>query len=180
MIHDEVKISMPDCPFCVISRRSLVTRALGAAVALGTGAGLLFADKAIAQTPGVTSEQLGQGTMDFSEVVNGPADFYTLKITFQPHTVIDWHIHPGPVYGIINAGTLTNTYDLLGCKAQFGAGAAVYIPKGLTHQDRNDGDSILEVISTFIVAAGSPLRVPTDNVPAGVSCGGASTAMPPS
>jgi quercetin dioxygenase-like cupin family protein len=139
----------------------------------------MFAGRAAAQTDGVTSEQLAQGSMDWSEFVNGPADFYTLKLMFQPHTFIDWHIHPGPVFGIVTAGTLTDVYDQLGCKASFGPGAAVYIPRGLTHQDRNDGSEILEVTTTFIVPSGSPLRVPTDKVPAGASCGPSFTTMPP-
>jgi quercetin dioxygenase-like cupin family protein len=164
-----VVVSMADCPFCVISRRSLVTRALGAALAVGAGTRFAFAQKAIAQVPGLTSEQLAKGSVDYSEFVDGPADFYTLKLTFAPGSYIPWHTHPGPVWGIINSGTLTAYYDTLGCQTAFPTGTAVYVPRGLTHEEHNDGAGVLEVISTFILPAGSPTRIPAD-APIGGVC----------
>jgi quercetin dioxygenase-like cupin family protein len=162
---------MANCPFCVITRRNLVRSAMGSALALATGS-LALASRAVAQeVPGLTSEQLAHGTADFSQYVDGPADFYTIRLTFAPGAFIDWHTHPGPVFGIVTAGTLTDVYDQLGCKTSFGPGAAVYIPRGLTHQDRNDGKEALVVMATFIVPAGSVLRLPADNIPAGAPCG---------
>lgn len=162
---------MADCPFCTISRRGLMAKAFGGALALGVAGHLAGITPARAQAQtGLVSEQLAEGHTEYSEFVGGPADFYTLKITFDPGTVIDWHMHPGPVFAMITAGTLTNPYDLTGCKASFGTGSAVYVPGGTIHQDRNDGADQLVVFSTFIVPAGSALRVP-EAAPASSTCG---------
>jgi quercetin dioxygenase-like cupin family protein len=112
---------------------------------------------------------LAKGSVDYSEFVDGPADFYTLKLTFAPGSHIPWHTHPGPVWGIINSGTLTAYYDTLGCQTDFPTGTAVYVPRGLTHEEHNDGANVLEVISTFILPAGSPTRLPAD-APVGGVC----------
>ena len=159
---------MAECPFC-ISRRGLVTRALGGALALGVAGRLAPAGTVKAQAPQLVSDLLGQGHTDYSDVVGGPADFYTYRLTFQPGTVIAWHIHPGPVYAVVNSGTLTVHYDSAGCQTDYPIGSAVTLPRNLTHEDHNDGTDVLEVISTFLMPAGSPLRVSVD-APIGSAC----------
>jgi quercetin dioxygenase-like cupin family protein len=160
---------MADCPVCM-TRRGFVTRAFATVLGLGVTAQLLDAGTVRAQVPGLVSDQLAKGYADYSEFVDGPADFLTRKLTFAPGTFIPWHTHPGPVWGIVNSGTLTAHYDLQGCVTEFGTGGAIYVPRGLTHEEHNDGTDVLEVVSTFILPAGSPTRIPAAP-PSGSACG---------
>lgn len=162
---------MADCPFCV-SRRTFVTRTLGAGLALGLVSKLT--SKALAQGspnqgPEVTSEELAVAHIDYSAFVDGPADFHTVKITFPAGALITWHRHPGPVFAEVISGTLTNHYDTLGCEKLWPAGTAVYIPRDLIHDDANESNEELVVMSTFIVPAASPLRIPVET-PQGSKC----------
>jgi quercetin dioxygenase-like cupin family protein len=162
---------MADCPFC-ISRRSFVSKVMG--TALVTGLAVKSVRAAVAQTnpsdgPQVASEQLAKAHTEYSPFVDGPADFYTNRLTFPPGAVVDWHRHPGPVFAEVISGTLTNHYDTLGCLRRFVPGEAVYVPRDLIHVDANEGSVPLVVLSTFIVPADSPLRIPVD-VPAGSRC----------
>jgi quercetin dioxygenase-like cupin family protein len=158
-----------DCPIC-LTRRGFVSRAIATVIGAGITAQLLRAERVQAQAvAGLASDQLGKGSLDFSDFIGGPSDLLTLKLTFQPGTVIPWHIHPGPVWGIVNSGTLTAHYDESGCKADFPAGGALYVPRGTIHEEHNDGADLLEVISTFILPAGSAVRLPA-NAPSRVVC----------
>ncbi len=87
---------MADCPFC-ITRRGFVTKAFGTALAAGLS--VKVAGKVVAQTqpdpgPQLVSELLARGSTPFSPFVDGPADFYTMKLTFPPGTLVTWHRHP--------------------------------------------------------------------------------------
>src|SRR5438094_9042772 len=93
-----------DCPHCAISRRSLLRGALGTALTLGTGARV---GQVEAQGIEPVVEPLAHGHADFSELVDGPAEVYTYRITLPPGAVIPWHTQPGPVFGLMNAGELT-------------------------------------------------------------------------
>jgi quercetin dioxygenase-like cupin family protein len=157
-----------NCPVC-LTRRGLLVR--GAATILGAGitAQLIRSEKIYAQTSGLTSDQLGRAGLAYSDFMKGPADLVTLNLTFQPGTVIDWHIHPGPVWGIINSGTLTAHYDQSGCLTAFPSGTALYVPAGTIHEEANDGTDLLQVVSTCILPPGSPERRPAD-APTRVVC----------
>ena len=132
------------------------------------------AGKVVAQTPPdqgpqLIQELLARGSTEFSPFVDGPADFITVKLTLPPGTIVAWHRHPGPVFAEVISGTLTNHYDTLGCLKRFPAGAAVYVPRDQIHDDANEGSDVLVLISTFVVPAGSPPRIPVDT-PVGSKC----------
>ncbi len=112
-----------------------------------------------AQGEGITSEVLGQGHADYAEALDGPADVVTARVTLAPGASLDWHTHPGPVTGVITKGTLT-VHQADGCTAVYPAGAAVFVPRDFTHFERNEAGEPLEFIATFVVPAGSPLRIP--------------------
>jgi quercetin dioxygenase-like cupin family protein len=116
--------------------------------------------RAAAQTPEPSVELLAHGRADFSELIGGPAEIYTSKIILPVGAVIPWHTHPGPVFGVINAGALTVYEDAAGCATTYEAGAAVFVPLGMTHEEHNDGGETLELIATYVVPEGSPLRLP--------------------
>jgi hypothetical protein len=46
----------------------------------------------------------------------------------------------------------------------------VVIPRGTTHEEHNEGDTLLEIVATFVVPAGAPLRLPAEG-PAELTCG---------
>src|SRR5690242_20506968 len=140
---------MDSSPLCV-SRRALVLGLVG----LGVGAG-----RTLAQAPEPVVEVLGRGRTDFAEAVGGPAELVAAKVTLPPGAVIPWHTHPGPVQGVMTAGALT-VYGADGCKAVYGAGAAVFIASGTTHEERNEGSQPLELVANYVVPEGAPLRLP--------------------
>src|ERR1043166_7407085 len=121
-----------DCPHCTVSRRSLLRGGLGTAVTLALGS---RSDGTEAQGIDPVVEPIAHGQLDYSEFVDGPAEVYTYRITLPPGAVIPWHTHPGPVFGVINAGELTVYQDQQGCSTTYGAGAAVFVPRGMTHEE---------------------------------------------
>jgi quercetin dioxygenase-like cupin family protein len=155
-----------DCPHCTVSRRGLLRGALGTAVTLALGSRI---GQAEAQGIEPVVEPLAHGHMDFSDFVDGPAEVYTYRITLPPGAIIPWHTHPGPVFGVINAGELTIYQDLVGCATTYGAGAAVFVPLGMTHEEHNEGAGPLELVATYVVPEGSPIRVPAQP-PGGAAC----------
>jgi quercetin dioxygenase-like cupin family protein len=135
---------------CGTSRRAFI---------LGTLSMVLVAGSARAQTPEPVIEPLGRGRTDHLDLVGGPAEIITVKITLPPGAVIAWHTHPGPVFGIVNAGELT-VYQADGCTTAFGRGAAVFVEPGVTHEEHNEGTQPVELVATYAVPEGSPIRVP--------------------
>ena len=121
------------------------------ALALGLGA-------AHAQTPGLTAQTLAQGTAAYDPVIGGPADVAVVSITLAPGSGTGWHRHAGRVWGVITRGTLTITeHD--GCHLTYPAGAVrVEIPNDV-HEGRNEGAEPLEMIVTYVIAAGQPLAI---------------------
>lgn len=157
---------MLNCP-CTQSRRTFLGRAVGAALAVGLAGRV---GSALAQQePEITSETLARGTVGYSEFVDGPAEIVTPRILFPPGSFLPWHTHPGPVFGVVNSGQLTVYYDTAGCIRDFAAGEAVYVPRGTTHEEHNEGTDVLEVVSTFVVPVNTPLRLPAA-VPDGIAC----------
>ena len=135
---------------CCLTRRAFVLGTLGTALVAGA---------ARAQSPEPVAETLARGRVDYSDLLGGPAEVLTLRITLPPKTALTWHIHPGPVQGIVTAGELT-VYHPDGCKNTYGPGMAVLIDGGALHEDHNDGLVPLEVVSTFLLPEGAPVRVP--------------------
>jgi oxalate decarboxylase/phosphoglucose isomerase-like protein (cupin superfamily) len=57
----------------------------------------------------------------------------------------------------------------MSCWTTYGPGAAVFVPVGMTHEEHNDGASTVELIATYVVPEGSPLRLPA-TPPTGAAC----------
>ena len=121
------------------------------ALTLGIGA-------ARAQTPGLTVQVLAQGTAEYDPIIGGPADVAVVSITLAPGSGTGWHRHAGRVWGVITRGTLTITeHD--GCHLTYPTGAVrVEIPNDV-HEGRNLGAEPLEMIVTYVIAAGQPLSI---------------------
>lgn len=72
---------------------------------------------------------------------------------------IDWHIHPGPTFGIVTGGTLTIIDD--DCVGHvYAAGEAFVAPRN-PHTARNFSDSQVTVRATFLLPHTSPATAPT-------------------
>ena len=142
----------------VRTRRQVWTRVVvGMALALTFGAA-----RAEAQTPGVTVETLGRGTVAYSDVVDGPADIVVARIVLEPGVGTGWHLHYGPVWGVVNRGTLT-IHEPSGCTSVYPTGTVrVEVPDDV-HEGRNEGAEPVELMVTYLIPAGQP---PSSEVPA--------------
>ncbi len=110
-----------------------------------------------AQIPGVTAEELARGRMDHAEAIGGPAEVVTAKVTLQPGSSIGWHTHPGPVTFAVTAGELA-WYGHDGCRTPYPAGSAGIVEPGEAHDEGNEGAQAVELVATYLVPAGAPLR----------------------
>lgn len=118
--------------------------------------------------PAPTVEEVARGRTDFHEAFGGPAELITLRVTLPPGGVIPWHLHPGPVQAVIISGDLT-IYQSDGCTAQYHAGDATFLPAGTVHEEHNDGALPIELLVSYLVPEGTPVRVPAE-APASGGC----------
>ena len=134
-------------------------RWLRAMLMLGVVGTWLVTGKGVqAQGPGVTSEVLARGQADYAEVIGGPAEVIVAVVTLEPGASIGWHRHAGPVTGVVTRGELT-WYGADGCPTVYPAGAAAFVAPDQVHDERNEGTEPLELVVTYVVPAGSPLRL---------------------
>lgn len=85
-----------------------------------------------------------------------------LVVAVGGHT--GWHSHPGPVFVTVEQGTFR--YQLADCTyTDYGPGAT-FIDRGgdHVHIGRNVGANDVHLSVTYLVPAGSPLRVEADEV----------------
>ena len=114
----------------------------------------------------ITTVQVAKGTIAHYEPFNGPAEVSIRKNTFQPGDTGPWHYHPGPVYVILTAGTVT-VIEGCGDVKQYSSGDAFYEPAGGVHQVTNQGTVPVEFYTTGVVPVGQPTRIVVD----GPRCG---------
>jgi quercetin dioxygenase-like cupin family protein len=141
------------------------------AVALSIAvAGSVFASHA---PGGVTAVPLARGTLSEQVKVNlgdikiqtkGPVDVATLQVTFaKGGGSAGWHIHPGPVFVVIQSGALSVwTEDCE--KTVYGVGSTFFEmgPEASMLVKNESADTDAVVIGTFIVPPGAtPLTITT-------------------
>jgi quercetin dioxygenase-like cupin family protein len=143
-----------------LSRRGFCCALVGAALTSGVAPVTPRGPERVAraQGPGVTTEVLARGRADYAEALDGPAEVITIQAALEPGASLPWHLHPGPVTAVITKGALS-IYQADGCKVEYAAGDAVFVPRGMVHFERNEGAEVLEFVATFVVPPGSPLRV---------------------
>jgi quercetin dioxygenase-like cupin family protein len=134
-------------------------RLLAAAAATATLSSLTPVAPAAA-TPGVdvASELLSQGEFD-------GRDYVTRQITIQPGGSTGWHWHPGQVYGVIRAGTLTHYAADCSVDGTYPTGSSITEPSGANHVHvgRNLGPDPLVMWVNYVVPAGGPLATDAPN-----------------
>ena len=89
----------------------------------------------------------------------GPIDVVQQSLTLQPGGHSGWHGHAGPVLVVVKSGTVTDyEWDDPDCTPEtYGAGQAI-VDTGSGHDARNDGAVAAEVVVTYLLPPGAPLR----------------------
>ncbi|TPG31916.1 cupin domain-containing protein [Mycolicibacterium hodleri] len=107
---------------------------------------------------GLQAETLSQATVDGH-------DYVTKEITIAPGGSTGWHWHPGRVFGVIRAGTLT--HDVADCSVDgvYPAGSPITEASGAdnVHIGRNLGPDPVVLWVIYIDLAGDPLSVDVPN-----------------
>jgi quercetin dioxygenase-like cupin family protein len=145
--------------------------ALAASIAI---AGTVFASHppplgttAIVLARGTLAEKVKVNVGDIKIQTKGPVDIATLQVTFpKGGGSAGWHIHPGPVFVVIQSGELSvwdddcvkNTYGVGETFFEFGPEMSMLVKN-------EDSDTDAVVIGTFIVPVGAmPLTIRTDHL----------------
>ena len=109
---------------------------------------------------------LGRIAVGDPAVSCGPArncDVVVQTLTFHPGGTSGWHSHPGLVSVVVRSGAVTR-YEAsrLGhCSSQRYSAGQAFLEVGPDHVAlvRNEGTQAAEVIATYIIPAGAPLRL---------------------
>ncbi len=132
--------------------RSLVPAAVACAA--------LFPVPVASATPsvGVEARILAQSTSDGQ-------DFVTKELTIAPGGSTGWHWHPGQVYGVIRAGTLTHYGSDCAIDGVYPTGGTITEQSGpgYVHLGRNLGPDPLVMWVGYIDPAGSAQANPVPN-----------------
>ena len=91
----------------------------------------------------------------------GRSDARVVHFRVTPGGFFGWHTHPGPVFVMITAGTLTY-YDSDDPTngVDYGAGTGfVDQGGGHVHDARNEGDIDVELVAFFLTPQGTPIRI---------------------
>jgi quercetin dioxygenase-like cupin family protein len=88
----------------------------------------------------------------------GLSDARVVHFTVAPGADFGWHTHPGPVFVMVTAGTLTyyDAHDTVDYEAGQGF---VDEGGGHVHSARNDGDDDVEFVAFFLTPQGTALRI---------------------
>lgn len=86
------------------------------------------------------------------------ADIATVKFTIAPHGYFGWHRHGGPIWVVIEQGTLTlYDTDIPGCVRTYGPGTAFLEVDNHVHNARNEGAVPVVAVGTFMLPQGAAL-----------------------
>jgi quercetin dioxygenase-like cupin family protein len=101
--------------------------------------------------PGVTARLISQTT------VNG-TDYTLREITVPPGQSTGWHYHDGPLYGVVNQGTLSHFDSTCASDGVYPTGSAIQEPAGAgnVHIGRNLGDTPLVLTVLYVLPHGAP------------------------
>jgi quercetin dioxygenase-like cupin family protein len=91
------------------------------------------------------------------------AELVCAEVTLAPGASTGWHYHDGPLLAAVRAGTLTQ-FDAAGLTTVRRAGECFVEPAGPDHLHvgHNLGLEPVELLVTYVVPPGCPLRVDVD------------------
>jgi mannose-6-phosphate isomerase-like protein (cupin superfamily) len=121
----------------------------------------------VVSVPGSAWASPGDGVeaITFAHSSLNGKDYITKQITIAPGGTTGWHYHPGQVFGVVKAGTLTH-YDG-GCSVDgvYNVNDPVVegSGEGYVHEGRNEGTVPMMMWVLYIDPAGSPLAVDAPN-----------------
>jgi quercetin dioxygenase-like cupin family protein len=153
-------------------RRSHLVRATALALA-----GILASVGVVVATPGAgaVGTTFARGTLEAGLKIHTPAlkistrqdvDVVAQTITIAPGGHTGWHTHPGPVFVVIQAGTLTY-YDAddPACSPSDYAAGDSFVDEGGHHSHiaRNEGSTDVVLYATYLLPVGAPLRTDADD-----------------
>lgn len=127
----------------------------------------LTAALGVVVAPGSASASPGEGVdaVTMSQASLNGKDYISKEITIAPGGTTGWHYHPGQLFGVVKAGTLTH-YDS-GCTIDgvYDAGDPITERSGpgYVHEGRNEGAVPLVLWVLYIDPAGSPPAVDMPN-----------------
>ena len=100
-------------------------------------------------------------TPDFTAVVKtrGPSDGRVVLVTIAPGGNTGWHSHPGIVFALVQAGTLTLYHDDFVPEVYPAGTGFVEEPGGGAHIAVNEGDTDLEMYVFYLLPKGAPRRI---------------------
>ena len=138
-------------------RRRRGLRRTGLALVGAAGAAL-----AAATAYSAVSQVIAVGTMDYAELIDGPATVTMRTLTIAPGEVLGWHHHPGAgAFTVVTSGVL-NIEDGCGGEAVYTAGQAFLEPPNRVHRGKNLTGEPVVTAQTFIVPQGAGTTVATD------------------
>ena len=100
-------------------------------------------------------------TYELELKTNGLSDARVVHFSVAPGGYFGWHTHPGPVFVMITAGTLTyyDSHDSAN-GVHYAAGTGFVDPGGgHVHDARNEGDVNVEIVAFFLTPQGTPIRI---------------------
>jgi quercetin dioxygenase-like cupin family protein len=102
--------------------------------------------------------KIGGDTDGVKIKTNGLWESRVVKFRIAPGGHTGWHSHPGPVFVMITAGTMT-LEQADGSTAVYPAGAGFVEEPGHVNIGRNEGNSDLELVAFFLTPQGTPIRI---------------------
>ncbi|HEY3394949.1 MAG TPA: cupin domain-containing protein [Lacipirellulaceae bacterium] len=110
---------------------------------------------------GATDIKIENDTYELELKTKGLSDARVVHFKVAPGGYFGWHTHPGPVFVMVTAGTLTY-YDsdapTTGVDYYAGSGF-VDQGGGHVHDARNEGDIDVELVAFFLTPAGTSIRI---------------------
>ena len=133
----------------------------------------LVAAKSVVATPssGITPEVIATGVLaapisskfktELGNVHTDVARTTLVKYTIAPGGVFGWHQHGGPLWVIVESGSLTfYEADDPSCTGKvYPAGSAFMDPGNHTHNARNEGSVTLVIYAAFMLPEGGQTRL---------------------
>ena len=131
-----------------------MSRNSGSIAAIVGVALIAFAGIALAQTPALTRTIVTKADLS----VPG-REAVVARVEVAPGGVAGWHTHPGEEISYVTDGEVT--LMIAGQPPRkVAAGGTFVIPAGTVHNGKNDGTTIVKLVTVYVVEKGKPLASP--------------------